>query len=318
MSYSTLLVLAQAEPKTPENVDAWKTISQSLATLWQDTLAHLPLLAAAIAVLAVTWVVYLIAVFAFGKVLDRWKFRTSLKDLFRQLLGLGIWIVGVLIAAVVLFPGMTPAKIFTVLGIGSIAIGFAFKDIFENFFAGVLILWQFPFEPGDYILCEEIAGTVEDTSIRMTKIRRTNGELVIVPNATLFKNSVQVWTNWDVRRVTVICGVAYDEDVDESREVIRKAVANCKTVNKDKQIEIFAQEFASSSINFEVTWWTGPRPLDERRSKDEVVAAVKRALDTAGIEIPFPYRTLTFKNSPTTVAIQSDEMAAKEHNGQRN
>lgn len=54
-------------------------------------------------------------------------------------------------------------------------------------------------------------------------------------------------------------------------------------------------EFGSSSINFEVTWWTGSTPLDVRRSRDEVVAKVKHSLDEAGIEIPYPYRTLTFK-----------------------
>ena len=83
--------------------------------------------------------------------------------------------------------------------------------------------------------------------------------------------------------------------MDASREVIRKAVEGCATVHKNKPIEIFAQEFADSSINFEVTWWAGPTPLDIRKSRDEIIAAVKRALDDAGIEIPFPYRTLTFK-----------------------
>ncbi len=68
-----------------------------------------------------------------------------------------------------------------------------------------------------------------------------------------------------------------------------------------KDVQIFAQEFADSSINFEVTWWTGSRPVDIRRSRDKVVAAVKGALDEAGIEIPFPYRTLTFKEPLETL-----------------
>ena len=79
-------------------------------------------------------------------------------------------------------------------------------------------------------------------------------------------------------------------------EVITKAVETCETVITDGHpIQIFAQEFGSSSIDFEVTWWTGSKPLDIRKSRDEVIAAIKRALDDAGVEIPFPYRTLTFK-----------------------
>ncbi|MEL6797006.1 MAG: mechanosensitive ion channel family protein, partial [Planctomycetota bacterium] len=65
-------------------------------------------------------------------------------------------------------------------------------------------------------------------------------------------------------------------------------------VRKDLRCRIVAHEFASSSVNFEVAWWTGSTPLARRESRDQVVAAIKRALDDAGIEIPFPYRTLTF------------------------
>ena len=72
-----------------------------------------------------------------------------------------------------------------------------------------------------------------------------------------------------------------------------------------RDVEIFAQEFADSAINFEVTWWTGSRPIDIRSSRDKVVAAVKRALDDAGIEIPFPYRTLTF-NEPLPIDDRRD------------
>lgn len=111
-----------------------------------------------------------------------------------------------------------------------------------------------------------------------------------------FKNPVTIRTAKDVRRTTIICGVAYGEDVDKAREVIAKAVRSVDTVRDDvRDVEIFAQEFADSSINFEVTWWTGTKPIDIHASRDKVVSAVKRALDDVGIEIPFPCRTLTFK-----------------------
>lgn len=271
------------------------TIVQSLKTIWNDFLAHLPLLAAGIVVLLITWFISRIATSISERMLRRTDLRSSFKILCVQLTSLLVWIIGVLIAAIIVFPGLTPAKALAVLGLGSVAIGFAFKDIFENFFAGVLILWRFPFDPGDYIECGDIMGKVEEIRIRMTLIRRVDGQLLVVPNAKLFKDPVDVLTNWSTRRVTIIAGVAYGEDVDESREVIQNAVESCETVNKEKPVEIFAQEFASSSINFEVTWWTGPTPLEIRRSKDEIVSSVKSALDNAGIEIPFPYRTLTFK-----------------------
>lgn len=230
------------------------------------------------------------------RVLGRTKLRTSLKELFILLLSILIWLLGLMIAAVIVFPGLTPASILTGLGIGSVAIGFAFKDVFENFLAGIIILFRREMRIGDHIECQDIEGQVNHIAIRESHIRQTDGQLVIVPNSILFKNPVYVRTDLDQRRVTVICGVAYDVDVDEARDVITAAVKKCDTVQQsDKPVQVFAQEFASSSINFEVTWWTGSKPVDVRTSRDEVVSAVKRGLDDAGIEIPFPYRTLTFK-----------------------
>ncbi|REK18234.1 MAG: mechanosensitive ion channel family protein [Planctomycetota bacterium] len=275
--------------------ESLSVIADSIRRLWEDFLAHLPHIVTGLVILLLTWILARIANRIAGSLLRRTRLRTSLKDLFRQLAHLGVWILGLTVAAVVVFPNMTPARAVAALGLGSIAIGFAFKDIFENFFAGVLILWRFPFDPGDYIECEGICGRVEDITIRMTRIRQVDGVLVVVPNAMLFKQPVEVLTSWQHRRVTVACGVAYGEDVDAARDVIKGAVESCRTVHGDRDVEIFAREFASSSIEYEVTWWTGSTPLDVRRSRDEVVAAVKRALDEAGIEIPFPYRTLTFK-----------------------
>lgn len=277
------------------------SVFETMTQIWQDFLAHVPLLVAGLILLAATAVVAGLFDRVSSRLLGKVDLRNSLKELISRVIYLGIWIVGLLVVAMVVFPGITPARALTTLGLGSIAIGFAFKDIFENFFAGILLLWRFPFENGDFIECDGILGKVEDVTVRNTLIRKTSGELVVVPNGKLFKNPVDVLTNLPHRRVTVICGVAYDEDVDEARDVIEQAVKDCSSVKTSEPVEIFAQEFADSSINFEVTWWTDPEPLGIRSSRDQVVAAVKRALDEAGIEIPFPYRTLTFKEPLRTI-----------------
>ncbi|WP_182869538.1 mechanosensitive ion channel family protein [Stieleria mannarensis] len=271
-------------------------VADSLNTLWTDFLARSPLLLAALVILVLTSLTAKGVGWGVHRLLDQRGMRASLKDLIYQITAILIWIVGFLVATVVAFPGMTPSKALTVLGLGSVAIGFAFKDIFENFFAGILILWRYPFDRGDYITCGDLTGEVKEITIRNTMIRKLDGELAVVPNASLFKNNVDVLTSQPQRRVRIICGVAYDEDVDQSRDVIAQAVQSCQSVQGKRTVEVFAQEFASSSINFEVAWWTGSKPVEIRRSRDEVVAAIKRALDDAGIEIPFPYRTLTFKN----------------------
>jgi len=275
---------------------ATETILGTLRAIWNDFLAHTPLLAGGLLVLVATLFAAAIIRRIARRLMWGWKVRGSLKTLTERFVALAAWVVGLLLAFMIIFPGLDPSDALAALGIGSIAIGLAFKDIFENLFAGVLILWRFPFENGDFIACEGVEGRVEDVTIRNTIIRTVSGELVVMPNAMIYKNAVEVLTNRSVRRITFICGVAYGEDVGEARSVIGKAAASCESVRSSHPIEIFAQEFADSSINFEVTWWTGATPLERRRSRDEVVEAVKRALDEAGIEIPFPQRSLWFKD----------------------
>ena len=150
---------------------------------------------------------------------------------------------------------------------------------------------------GDVIECEGINGRVEHITLRETHVRSLSNELTIVPNSMLFKNPVKILTDADLRRHEVIVGVAYDTDLDRAADVIRRAVEKAEGLDQTRGVEVFAQEFNSSSIDFLVRWWAGSTPKAGWESKDKVVRAVKRALDDAGIEIPFPYITHTFKEA---------------------
>ncbi|WOX05846.1 mechanosensitive ion channel family protein [Microbulbifer pacificus] len=296
------LELAKAAPSSfPEILDA---VTASILNIWEGFLGHIPFFVASLLILVVTWLMAKVIgrfVFRFAKRTGR---RPSLQHLLVRLAKIVIWVIGVTFSAMVLFPGLTPAKALGGLGLLSVAVGLAFKDVFENFFAGILILWNFPFEAGDVIKCENVQGRVERVDVRNTAIRRTTGELVIVPNLFLFKNPVEILTNRNKRRFTIIVGVGYGVDLLEAVKVIEQAVASCKSVRDDEPIQIFPHAFADSSIEIEVTWWAGSTPLDERKSQGEVVSAVKRALDKAGMEIPFPYRSLTFSQP---LALRGDQ-----------
>ena len=280
-----------------------ETLARSIGGMVDTAVAYLPQVVIALLVVVATF--FLVGL---GGRLARWAarrahLRASLADLVRLAIRTLIWFIGLMLAAVIVFPGFGVGNLIATTGLLSIALGFAFQDIFENAFAGVLILWRFPLEIGDFIEVPSVSimGRVEDIEIRMTQIRLTTGELVLMPNSTIYKNVVKVLTNQAKRRVTVACGIAYGEDVAEGRRVMTEAVESCKSVDREHGhgVEVYAQAFGASSIDFEVTWWTGATPLEQRKSRDEVVEAVKAALDAAGIEIPYPYRTLTFsKNEP--------------------
>jgi small-conductance mechanosensitive channel len=256
----------------------------------------LPQLFIALLVILLVWGAARGARWIVGRALTRARMRRSLIEVFQMISTTLIWTFGTLIAMTIVFPSLTPAKALTALGLGSVAIGFAFKDIFENFIAGILILIREPFKLDDFIECDDFEGKVEEITVRDTHIRQTDGQLVVMPNAVLFKTPVTVRTSQNHRRTSIIVGVAYGEDVDAARKIISDAVTSVDLVRDDvRDVQVFATAFSASSIDFEVAWWTGSRPLDIRASRDQVVASIKRALDDEGIEIPFPYRTLTFK-----------------------
>ncbi|QFI63760.1 mechanosensitive ion channel family protein [Qipengyuania flava] len=274
-----------------------KTLRDQLQDMGEGFVESLPSLAIAIFIVFLTWIVARFGARISDMIVGRTELRASLKTLIDTLVKLGIWLAGLFIAAIVVMPGLTAASLLAGLGIGAVAIGFAFQDIFENFLAGVLIMLREKMRIGDVIECEGITGKVEHITLRETHVRKLSGELTVVPNSILFKSPVEILTDDSQRRHEVVVGVSYDTQLDRAAEVIRQAVEDVEDVLASKGIDIFAQEFNSSSVDFLVRWWAGSTPRDGWESKDKVVRAVKAALDEAGIEIPFPYVTHTFKET---------------------
>lgn len=268
---------------------------EKFESMWVSFVKLLPLLGIALFALLLTWVLSAILSGLLKKSLSKSKIRSSLGELFVTLFKVTIWTFGILIAVTILFPSLTAGKLLAALGLGSVAVGLAFKDIFENFFAGILIMLRKPMRIGDFIECEGIQGKVELISVRETYLRKTDDQLVLVPNSFLFKNPLSILTDLDLRRFEIVVGVAYGEDVSVAQAVITKAVKSLDKIDHDKPVEVYAREFNSSSIDFTVRWWAESTPLSMHKSRDQVVTSIKEALDKENIEIPFPYRTLTFK-----------------------
>ncbi|MCB2050132.1 MAG: mechanosensitive ion channel family protein [Novosphingobium sp.] len=270
----------------------------------------LPSLAIALVILIVTWILARSAVRIAARITRRAELRDDLKQLVETLTRLTIWIVGIVIALTVAIPSFTPAGAFAGLGVGALAIGFAFQDIFENFLAGVLIMLRDKMRIGDVVECEGIMGKVEHTSLRETHIRHLSNELTVVPNSLLFKNPVKILTDDVMRRNELVVGVSYDTDLDHALKVIRDTLGATPEISKDRPIDVFAQEFNASSVDFLVRFWCDSRPRDLRETKSIVIMAIKRALDEAKIEIPFPYVTHTFKQSVPVEKVRDEHEAA--------
>ena len=278
----------------------------------------LPNLTIALVILVVTLLAGRIIRAVVSAAMQRAHVRDALVTLARNLISIAAWVVGMAIAMTVIFPSVSPSDIIAGLGLTSVAIGFAFKDVFENFLAGVIILGREKLRIGDVIECEDVYGRVENILIRETHVRETDGELVIVPNSYLFKNPVNIETDRGLKRQELVVGVDYDTDMRQAKAVLQDALESCETVKQSETKDVQCVSFGGSSIDFKLLWWSGSRPADQRETYDEVAFAVKDALDEAGITIPFPQSTLSFREEAMPIplkSILSEKQEAANENG---
>ena len=272
------------------------TLQAQVYSMWHGFIAALPSLCIAMVIVIATGFVARSAVRIADAITGRTHLRADLQQLIETLVKLVIWIVGLMLAAAVAVPGFTPAGMIAGLGIGALAIGFAFQDTFENFLAGVFVMLRDKMQIGDDIEVEDISGKIERITLRESYIRKPTGELFVVPNAMLFKNPVLILTDADLRRDEITLGVDYNADFDATEAAIRKAFETpMEDFVTERPVGVFACEFGPSSINWLVQWWTTGDTASERRDlRTDVMKAIKRELDAAGINMPFPIVTNLF------------------------
>ncbi len=206
----------------------------------------------------------------------------------------GLLVLGLLVVATIVFPSVKPADVLATLGIGSVAIGFAFKDILQNWLSGLLILYRQPFRRGDQIKSGEFEGTVEHIEARATLIRTYDGQRVVIPNADIYTRAVTVRTAFETRRSEYDVGIGYGDDIGKACRTILAALREVEGVEQDPAPEVIPWELDASTVNLKVRWWSASPRADVVQTRGRVVAAVKRALSEAGIDLPFPTRMVLF------------------------
>lgn len=226
--------------------------------------------------------------------------RTALDPVLAELLGglasVFMAFLGLLIGAVVIFPTFKPGDLLAGLGITSVAVGFAFKDILQNWLAGVFILWRRPFQIGDEIGTRSYEGRVEDINVRATVLRTYDGERVVVPSSEVYTSAVLVKTAHTHRRVRFTAGIGYPDAIEEARAVIHRVLAGEPGVVKDPGPWVYVSELAPSSVNFTVYFWTASPQANVLAVRDAVITRVKLALDEAGIDMPYPHRVVLLRD----------------------
>ncbi len=235
----------------------------------------------------------------------------SLKVLLSRLSYVLTLIFGILVTVTIMVPSFTPASLLSALGVGGVAIGFAFKDIFQNFLAGILLLITEPFKINDQIKYKDFEGTVETIQTRATTIKTYDGRRVVIPNAELFINAVTVNTAYDKRRLQYDIGIGYGDDIAQARQLIIEAMKGVDGVMADPAPEALVVELAGSSVNIRARWWINPpRRADVMDAQDRVLEAIKNTLTAHGIDLPFPTQQILWHDQ--TEATDGDRKSQRE------
>jgi small conductance mechanosensitive channel len=214
--------------------------------------------------------------------------RQNLGMVFARLAGAAIILLGFLVAFSIVAPSFQAADLIKILGIGSVAIGFAFQNILQNFLAGLLLLWAEPFRVGDQIKLNNYEGTVEAVQARATTVKTYDGRRVVIPNAELFTNSVTVNTAFDNRRWEYELSTKVTDDLPSLKSLIVDTVRRVNGVLPDPPPEALLVDLEgpdSNAVKLHITWWTeSSRQHQMMASHDRVLTAISEALKRLAVD----------------------------------
>ncbi|MDJ0904229.1 MAG: mechanosensitive ion channel [Xenococcus sp. MO_188.B8] len=181
----------------------------------------------------------------------------------------------------------------SVLGVG---IGFGLQNIVNNFISGLIITFERPIKIGDLIKVGELIGTVKNIGFRSTEIATQDRITIIIPNSQLLENQVINWNHGDsISRLRIRIGVSYSSDIRKVKTALLHAAKNHSEVLRTPRPQVWFQEFADSSLNFELLVWI-KEPKKQFRIKSDLNYLIAASLRQYNIEIPFPQRDLNFSS----------------------
>jgi small conductance mechanosensitive channel len=184
--------------------------------------------------------------------------------------------------------GIQTTSFIAVLGGAGLAVGLALQGSLSNFAAGFLMLIFRPIKAGDYVEVAGTAGTVEELQIFTTILKTPDNKTVIIPNAGITGGNIVNWTMKGTRRVDMVFGIGYDDDIDKAKNIMKDILAKDERILKDPPTQIALLELGDSSVNFVVRPWV--KIEDYWGVYFDAMENIKKAFDAEGISIPYPQR----------------------------
>ncbi|WP_225225441.1 mechanosensitive ion channel family protein [Komarekiella delphini-convector] len=262
------------------------SVETAFGRLIESAIIIIPRAIAAILVIGLFW-----AIATFIRWLMRIIFRHIVEDLtvenlIKQVAYYAVWTLGLMVALDAF--GFDPQAVATGLGLTSLALGFALKDIISNFISGMLILVLRPFELGDQIVVGETEGNVERIELRATQLRTYDGRVVLIPNAEVFTSRIINNTAAPIRRSSVELFIGYDSDLQQVVTVLKNATQATQEVLDEPGVSVRIRELGQDDVVVETRFWTDSRRSDFVATTSAVRQAIVAALKKANIGLPDP------------------------------
>ena len=201
----------------------------------------------------------------------------------------------VIIIAAIGAVGIQTTSFIAIFGAAGLAVGLALQGSLSNFASGVLIVLFRPYRVGDYIEAAGIAGSVEKVQIMTTVLKTGDNKQIIVPNSQIMNSIITNYSANDTRRIDMVIGVSYDDDLDKVRATLEALIADEARILQDPATLIAVAELADSSVNFFVRPWV--KSGDFSSVKFDLTEAIKKRFDKEGISFPFPQRDVHLYNA---------------------
>lgn len=246
---------------------------------------RLPYILAGIIVLILFWLLSKLIKWFFLSTTRKTRMDTQLRLLVSRLISMFLMIIGLFTALSVMVESFNFGQVVAGLGFTSFIVGFATKDILNNFLSGILILWQRPFNIGDYLFVGSNQGKVEHIGVRATMLRKDDGEGVLIPNGEMYSSALTIRGAGKLRRMTLKFSLAFDSDLERAKEIILTTIGRADGVQTDPKPNVYVTEFTSEGALLTIQFWIDTNQHKPLRVFDEVSIEVLKELNAAGERI---------------------------------
>lgn len=312
LARNTQDVVAVANRIEVPNPSVWdmRPAWAGLLVLWRDFVRSLPLFVFGMIILALSVGAGIIATRAVATVLAPRMEARLLRSVFARSAGVLVVLAGTYV--VLRVSGLTQLALTVVGGTGlvGLALGIAFRDITENFLASVFLSMQRPFETGDLVEIAGVTGYVQQLNVRTTILMTLDGNLVQIPNATVYKTNLRNFTSNINRREDFVVGIDYAALITDAQEVARQVLVKHPAVLQDPEPSVLVDSLGPSAVNLRVYFWLNGREHSWLKVRSSVIRLVKRAFQEHGITMPDDEREVIFPQGVPVTLIDRTAAAA--------